>query len=655
MLELEPVKNTCSKSFCLIKDLIVVKSIQLHVLSDIKSLELQELKYYTPEGEMFLQFHVIQPTFMYKIVENHHNLLFPGYMGNRLSVLINAAILWAEWYDKMDQIEAYRNSFLGSKDVTDFARVIYQPLVNVQEISFPDYVKFDQALVINGILENDAFTHMLLIRRFKRFFDSKLVKKDHVTNQLYVCTYATSSKHMIQLTKYYSDSIQINSDMDFNRQAYLFSMCDILITQDPMDFAIIFLLKRTVKILGINLDEKWAKKISSFWNIKVFTEKINLSSGNHLAILSNFVNILKYSDKTRYLMFMPWEQLNNQLIGFKAACAMAHILDRILVLPYLGYRTNNYWDFSFNHKDYAWSPMEKYFDLVDLPCQTISLSSFKTIYGRNIGSVHFNPVAKATSHMQLTDYYKDVLGLYFTSIINHDKMSQLSDKTVLEMFDQDASKVLSFGSLFWAYGFNKTQEYPLKTYVSYMDNPLYREITKGMRIKNRIASFSRKSIKKRIADKSLISVHIRRGDYWNKCRAISDLVLQSHCYPSIRNISQQITLAIQSLDLEGPTNSQNAAYSSDWGKASYYLYISTNLNGDRSELDQLMREFNTLFFEDIYEMAEIERLRLDPIHTALMDRSLGINSDIFIGNFYSSFSRTIFEGRELLNRTFKFF
>jgi hypothetical protein len=402
------------------------------------------------------------------------------------------------------------------------------------------------------------------------------------------------------------------------------------------------------------LDEKWAEQTSSFWNIKVYTEQINLSTGNSLEFLSNFANILKNSENARYLIFMPWEQLNNQLIGFKAACAMAYILDRILVLPYLGYRTNNYWDFTFNHKDYSWSPMENYFDFDDLPCKTISLSNFKTLNGNKIGSIHFNPVAKATSHEQLTDYYKDILGLYFTSTINHEKMSQLSDKTVLEMFDQDSSQVLSFGSLFWAYGFNKTQEYPLEKYVSYMDNHLYRQITKGMRIKNRIAAFSKKSIKTRIGKKSLISVHIRRGDYWNKCKAISDPVLQSHCYPSIRNISQEITSAIQSLSLAKPKDTQNS-YNSDWGQASHYIYISTNLNGDRSEFNELLREFNILFFEDIYDMSVIQRLRFDPIHTALMDRELGINSDIFIGNFYSSFSRTIFEGRELLNHTLKFF
>jgi hypothetical protein len=35
---------------------------------------------------------------------------------------------------------------------------------------------------------------------------------------------------------------------------------------------------------------------------------------------------------------MPWEQLNNQIIGLKVACAMSHFLNRILILPLIGYR-----------------------------------------------------------------------------------------------------------------------------------------------------------------------------------------------------------------------------------------------------------------------------------------------------------------------------
>ena len=230
-------------------------------------------------------------------------------------------------------------------------------------------------------------------------------------------------------------------------------------------------------------------------------------------------------------------------------------------------------------------------------------------------------------------------------------MSQLSEEAILEMFDGDKSKVLSFGSLFWAFGFGKTQDYPLKKYLTYMDNDLYKQITKGIIINDRIVSFCKKSIRDRIGNRPLVSVHIRRGDYWNKCKAIPDTILQAHCYPSLSDIKQKIRAALEPIH----EKSLDTIYKSAWDEEGQYVYISTNLLRNRSELNNLRKEFNILFFEDIYDMKKINRHKFDPIDMALMDRELDTNSDIFIGNFYSSFSRTIFEARELLNRPFQTF
>ena len=106
----------------------------------------------------------------------------------------------------------------------------------------------------------------------------------------------------------------------------------------------------------------------------------------------------------RYFMFMPWEQLNNQLIGFKAACAMAHLLNRTLVTPLLGYRKPDItgWNFDFDVQSYIWRPMEEYFELGKLPCALVSLKDFKKRHGnKTIGPIHFHRVAKATSSQQL--------------------------------------------------------------------------------------------------------------------------------------------------------------------------------------------------------------------------------------------------------------
>jgi hypothetical protein len=67
----------------------------------------------------------------------------------------------------------------------------------------------------------------------------------------------------------------------------------------------------------------------------------------------------------KFMIYMPWEQINNQLVEFKSACAVASILDRVLVLPLVGHRStvaDADWDFSFKIPDFHWLPFEKYFD-----------------------------------------------------------------------------------------------------------------------------------------------------------------------------------------------------------------------------------------------------------------------------------------------------
>ncbi|KAJ3030366.1 UNVERIFIED_CONTAM: hypothetical protein HDU68_009291 [Siphonaria sp. JEL0065] len=73
----------------------------------------------------------------------------------------------------------------------------------------------------------------------------------------------------------------------------------------------------------------------------------NMDSKNYWRNQDTFVDVdeIKYvvngaihdwRDKgdTKYLMFMPWEQFNNQVVGFKSACAVAHMLNRTLVVSF---------------------------------------------------------------------------------------------------------------------------------------------------------------------------------------------------------------------------------------------------------------------------------------------------------------------------------
>ena len=534
----------------------------------------------------------------------------------------------------------------------EFANMLFNSVVDFVIKTKSEYVKYDYAIIQAKTVHKDPSNYLMMVRRFKAYYYSVLTKRTKIAKpgtQL-VCTYFSDSDYLIPLTEQLDDLIKISPHWDPAKKAYLLQLCDILIVQNSIDVSLIFLLKPSITLLALNSDSKWINYAESLWNIKIISQKLSPSSSGSVSSIISLIRILRDRNKSKYFFFMPWEQLNNQIIGFKAACAMAKALDRILVLPFLGYRKSDDWDFTFDVKTYSWSPMEKYFDFHDLPCEIITLSNFKIVNGINIGHVYYNPVAKATSFEQITDYYDGILGLNVASIKNQSRLFQLNENTVLKLFGRDRSKVLSFGALFWTYGFGKEQEYPLKQYISYMDNALYRQITLGIRTKMRIQQYAQSSMSKRIGQKSLITAHIRRGDYWKKCKAIMDPLLQAHCYPSIENIKSKIKEVVERRQ-KNAFHGIPGAIHSVWDEDSYYVYVSTNLGADRSELNELLELYPVLFFEDIFRQKDLKTKRLDPIHISLLDKEIGIGSHEFIGNFYSSFSRTIFEGREIENKS----
>jgi hypothetical protein len=181
------------------------------------------------------------------------------------------------------------------------------------------------------------------------------------------------------------------------------------------------------------------------------------------------------SPKTKFLLFMPWEQLNNQFIAFKSVCAVAAILNRTLVLPHVGFRSHSpkkiyqqhqqqqqirrfnggdrtkdkEWDFNFRIREYAWKTFDSYFlnpttsslssfigddDLrlfasasppsmlvtghskPNLPCETISFETYRGLLPNGpdttiLPKPILNRMAKATDREQLEEYYGGVLGL----------------------------------------------------------------------------------------------------------------------------------------------------------------------------------------------------------------------------------------------------
>ncbi|KAJ3066101.1 hypothetical protein HDU98_010593 [Podochytrium sp. JEL0797] len=281
-----------------------------------------------------------------------------------------------------------------------------------------------------------------------------------------------------------------------------------------------------------------------------------------------------------------------------------------------------------------WAPISRYFDGSVLeevmPCDVISAENFEVLMKGEDGKVRldhvvFNPVAKATSTQQIMDYY-GFLGYTVTSIdTTYPRMAQLTDKQVIDYWKKDGNTTLAFGAAFWMYGFGKVQLSPrLET----------------------IAEEGLEYIRSKFSNAPILALHIRRGDYWNKCKRIQNPVLQAKCYPSTETVLSKI-------------RSTSARYRRTSGVMPV-VYIATNLGEFRTEIEPLRKEgFHVIYFEDVFGHYGLNLFGdenvLDSVDDALLDIEIGSKVDHFVGNFYSSFSRAIFEKRELRGLSFETF
>lgn len=262
----------------------------------------------------------------------------------------------------------------------------------------------------------------------------------------------------------------------------------------------------------------------------------------------------------------------------------------------------------------------------------------------------------------------------------HGRLSQLTRRDVLDKFGSETSKVLGFGAMFWMYGFGKVQPYPLEGYVNYMDVDIYRHIVEGLQVSEnlyRIVTVARahlegyldapvfvtrtgqtstgellsalissiKNAKQEKAPKDVIAIHVRRGDYWNKCKHIKDLKLRAHCYPSVERIEEVLNDYVDSRKSVLNLLASDSGEQMEIPDKNITIYIATNIGGSRAEFDGLVRRYNVFFFQDLF-ITDEARSGLDPSQNALIDVELCSHATMFFGNFYSSFSRSIFEQRE---------
>ncbi|KAJ3242414.1 hypothetical protein HDU81_003120 [Chytriomyces hyalinus] len=346
------------------------------------------------------------------------------------------------------------------------------------------------------------------------------------------------------------------------------------------------------------------------------------------------------ADATEYLMFMPWEQMNNQLVGFKSACAVAKMLDRALVLPHLGYKAakNGTQESSeFKVSEYVWHNFEHYFDLEmlvkHLPCDFITFDNFYSLnQNRALPVIRYHHLGdNKTSEFQFREYYKSVAKLTFEKVEwDVNAYFQLNNAKILSLHAGDKLRVLALGSMYWYYDFGSPVQYPLTHMQDYMKNPEYEKISRSLSIHERVQLAAKMDMKQAgLSDEKYVAVHVRRGDYSEKCQELeSNGDMRQRCATS---------LEFMRLRLTGILNAQAPAR---------VLFISTN--ADEAERRRLRQGFSTdwhtvLFQEDIRQQSDV----FDGGDSCFYDQIIASKAQYFVGNMFSSFTRHILEMRNL--------
>ncbi|KAJ3267330.1 hypothetical protein HDU77_000043 [Chytriomyces hyalinus] len=348
-------------------------------------------------------------------------------------------------------------------------------------------------------------------------------------------------------------------------------------------------------------------------------------------------------DATKYLMFMPWEQMNNQLIGFKSACAVAKMLDRTLVLPHLGYKApkNATQESSeFKVSEYVWHNFEHYFDLETLvkhlPCDFITFDNFYSLnQNRALPVIRYHHLGdNKTSESQFREYYKSVAKLTFEKVEwDVNAYFQLSKAQILSLHASDEKQVLALGSLYWYYDFGHPVQYPLTHVQDYMKNPEYERISRSLSIHERIQRAVKMDMKQAgLLDEKYVAVHVRRGDYSEKCRELENNGdAKERCMTSLEFMRSRLT-GILSAKAPGRV-----------------LFISTN--ADEAERRRLRQGFSSdwytvLFQEDIRRQGGVEHT-FDGGDSCFYDQVIASKAQYFVGNMFSSFTRHVLEMRNL--------
>ena len=348
-----------------------------------------------------------------------------------------------------------------------------------------------------------------------------------------------------------------------------------------------------------------------------------------------------------YLLFMPWEQLNNQLLGFKSACALAKISNRTLAVPPIGF-----WDHGkskddesrrrkFHPKHYTWRPFERYYRLPDnLPCKVApwdTITSLNPILDkvllRNLGE------AVMACRNQAEWFYSDVGGVSWRMIRNFPHLLppvHVNEEAIVKkVLPAMKERVIGLGNMFVFWKFGEALEYPMTRYQDLTNDELYKAMLIPyhgalIRLAEALLSSGKSPLKNGIY---FDAAHIRVGDYRQKCRETGIGKLPTRrlllsCHQPMRYLVKRLHL---NSDDKPP------------------LYVATN---GKVSKKQFKREIVTL--KDLLisfragRPKELKAVRLlDKNELAILDQLVCIKAKgIFTGNMYSSFTRTISDHRK---------
>lgn len=371
--------------------------------------------------------------------------------------------------------------------------------------------------------------------------------------------------------------------------------------------------------------------------------------------------------RERYMMYMPWEQLNNQLLGFKSACALAHYANRTLVLPPAGF-----WDSRrapsnstiarrrpFHPLHYTWRPFERYYELpASLPCRLAPFDAISTLVPA-VDRVLYGFFGPSIDWWRgITEsFYWDVAGMRWHRIDAFPWLGRAVHvprwKIRKRILPHMTGHVVAMGSLFYFWHFDQVLDYPLRRFQDFMHNRLYRRMVLPFHadlvsLAEVLLTCSHSPLRGEVYD----AAHVRRGDYRQKCRekglgALTSRRALLSCHQTGRFLASRLHLRDASRPplfiatngrVNVPPNGRKVILASD-------LLLRLRVSRPRSKLEL-----------QAYRRAWKTARLLDSTERAILDQLLCIRAHgPFTGNLFSSFTRTITEHRQLSNLPSDFF